>query len=326
MSSRPHVANGQPDQTIRRTGFRPGRWAYWTAVMAFALSLSPSAPADEAPPQDWFHVIALDRVTYAISEPKYWQANVSYLLLGSRSALLFDTGPGVYSIRPVVKSLTKLPITVVPSHLHFDHIGRIQEFSHIALLGNEALRREMHGDMLTLTTAQCLLRVPCSFRVAQWLTDGESIDLGNRHVSILGTPGHTPDSVTLVDSKRHWLFTGDLLNRGGSLYDVPGSDLTAVASSLHRLQAFARRGYTAYEAHSERPIPSGEFLKTSQGVLDAIGSFAHGKPVCLDGVPARQLDVNGFVVVLPSDADERLRPLASSTVEIDWRDKPCSST
>jgi hydroxyacylglutathione hydrolase len=302
------------------------RWAYWTVVMGLALSLSPSAPADEAPPQGWFHVIALDRLTYAISEPKYWQANVSYLLVGSKSALLFDTGPGVYSIRPVVESLTRLPITVVPSHLHFDHIGRIQEFSRVELLGIEALRREMHGDMLTLTAAQCLLRDPCSFRVARWLVDGQGIDLGDRQVSILSTPGHTPDSVTLVDAHRRWMFTGDLLNRGGTLYDVPGSNLGAVASSLARLRAFARKDYTAYEAHSERAIPSGEFLKTSQGILDAIASHAEGKPVCLDGVSARQLDVNGFVVVLPPDADERLRPLASSTVEIDWRDKPCSST
>ena len=294
--------------------------------MGLSLSLSPSAPADDAPPKEWFHVIALDRSTYAISESKYWQANVSYLLLGSKSALLFDTGPGVYSMRPVVESLTRLPITVVPSHLHFDHIGRIQEFPRIELLGIDALRRETHGDMLTLTVAQCLLRDPCSFRVARWLVDGESIDLGDRQVSILSTPGHTPDSVTLVDAGRHWMFTGDLLNRGGTLYDVPGSDLGAVASSLARLRAFARKDYIAYEAHSERAIPPGEFLKTSQGILDAIAGHAQGKPVCLDGVSARQLDVNGFVVVLPSDADERLRPLASSTVEIDWRDKPCSST
>jgi hypothetical protein len=122
------------------------------------------------------------------------------------------------------------------------------------------------------------------------------------------------------------MFTGDLLNRGGTLYDVPGSDLNAVAKSLGRLGAFAHKGYTAYEAHSERAIPSDEFLKTSQGVLDAIASRANGKRVCLDGVSAPQVDVNGFVVVLPSDADERLMPLASSTVEIDWRDKPRSST
>jgi len=268
----------------------------------------------------------IDKSTYALSEPRYWQANVSYLLVGSKLALLFDTGPGIYSIRPIVESLTSLPVMVVPSHLHFDHIGRIQEFAHVELLETGGLRDQMIGNTLTLSAAQCLLRSPCSLQVAQWRVDGESIDLGDRQLSILSTPGHTPDSVTLIDPARHRMFTGDALNRGGTLYDVPGSNLGSVVSTLMRLQAFARQGYIAYEAHSERAIPSDDFIKTSQGVLDAIAHREKGKPACLDGVPARQLDVNGFLIVLPSSADDRLKPLASSSAEIDWRHKPCQST
>ena len=63
---------------------------------------SESNARPESDPSDWFHVIQLDESTYAISEPRYWLKNVSYLLIGTRSALLFDTGPGVHSIRPVV--------------------------------------------------------------------------------------------------------------------------------------------------------------------------------------------------------------------------------
>jgi hypothetical protein len=73
------------------------------ALLAFAqVSGAISAPPvreDNAAPHDWYHIVKIDARTYALSEPKYWQRNVSYLILGSKQALLFDTGPGIYSIR-----------------------------------------------------------------------------------------------------------------------------------------------------------------------------------------------------------------------------------
>src|SRR3974390_3127442 len=64
------------------------------------------------PPADWFHIVRLDDRPHQLSEPKYWQQNVSYLLLGTRRGLLFDTGPGLYSIRSAVQKLTQLPLIV----------------------------------------------------------------------------------------------------------------------------------------------------------------------------------------------------------------------
>src|SRR5260370_29667298 len=115
-----------------RSADRAMRWRL--VIVVAALVSSPNATradpasADAVTPAGWFHVYSLDERTYAISEPKYWQQNVSYLLLGTRQALLFDTGPGLYSIRRVVASLTSLPLLVIPSHLHFDHVGDVHEF------------------------------------------------------------------------------------------------------------------------------------------------------------------------------------------------------
>src|SRR6185437_11615397 len=292
-------------------GAQSMRWATLALLLLVGSMRVGGASTSDTAPRDWFHVITLEDSTYAVSEPKSLQQNVSYLLVGSESALLFDSGPGVYSIRRVVESLTKLPVLVIPSHLHFDHIGRIGEFAAIALVAattgaanrqsehaGESLRRQASGGVLTLTPKQCLLRTPCSFHIARWLMEGEVIDLGDRHVAVLSTPGHTPDSLTLVDRERGQMLTGDLINRDGTLYDVPGSDLTQVVRSLERLAEFARRGYVAYEAHSERAIPPDLFLKVRRVVLGVMAGRGTGKPVCLDGVPARQFMVSGFTVIL----------------------------
>jgi hypothetical protein len=129
------------------------------ALLALApVGGAPSAPSvreDNSAPQDWYHIIKIDARTFALSEPKYWQRNVSYLILGSKQALLSDTGPGIYSIRDLVQRLTSLPVIVVPSHLHFDHVGRISEFTDMALLDKRELRSLVKDGVFTET--QCVL-------------------------------------------------------------------------------------------------------------------------------------------------------------------------
>src|SRR5260370_5505121 len=186
----------------------------------------------DAPPPGWFHVFSIDKETYAISEPMYWQQNVSYLLLGTKRALLFDTGPGIYGIRKVVESITKLPLVVIPSHLHFDHVGNLNEFDTVELLDTPALRAQIRNGHFTETATQFMLSRTDTFRVHGWLKDRQLIELGNRPVTLVCTPGHTPDSVSLVDASRRRMFRGDLVNRLLTLCDVPGSDIHAMANSL----------------------------------------------------------------------------------------------
>ena len=68
-------------------------------------------PAAESPASYWhddyFLVKQLDDRTYAIGEPRYYQQNFSYLIMGSERAVLFDAGPGYRDIRGVAESLTR---------------------------------------------------------------------------------------------------------------------------------------------------------------------------------------------------------------------------
>jgi len=294
------------------------------AALCAAARLAPAS--EEKPdlaPAGYFHIFKLDKQTYVISEPKYWQENVSYLLLGTQQALLFDTGPGIYSIKAVVRSITKLPVLVIPSHLHFDHVGDLQEFDDVRLLDTPALRAQVHDGYFVEPPEQFLLRTSKRYRVNGWIADGQTIELGGRAIRLLSTPGHTPDSVSLIDASHNRMFTGDIVNRIVTLVDVPGSDVTAMAASLRRLLELGPAGAPAYEAHSEKPIQSAELKMLAAGIAEIAAGHATSKPMCLGNVPMLRYDVGAFPIVLPTASGATLPPLGSATETLDWLGAAC---
>lgn len=86
---------------------------------------------------DWFTVEEIDKDTFVISEYKHWEETHCYLLMGSKSALLIDTGLGVSNIKNVVKTLTTKPIKVITTHIHWDHIGGHKYFENIGVFTEE---------------------------------------------------------------------------------------------------------------------------------------------------------------------------------------------
>jgi len=67
-------------------------------------------------PDQWFEVYKIRPGVFAIYEPHQFEEVISYLIVGSQKAILFDTGMGISNIKAVVEGLTKLPISVVNSH------------------------------------------------------------------------------------------------------------------------------------------------------------------------------------------------------------------
>ena len=210
---------------------------------------------------DWFALEEIAEGVTAIGEPRFHQNNWSYLIRGERRALLFDTGTGVRDMARLVRSLTNLPVTALPSHLHYDHTGGLWGFSTIAMADLPVLRAmERDGwfhasDELFLGRKAGMVWRPV--RVSGWLAPGAAIDLGGRRLDLVPTPGHSPDSVSLHESRTKLFFAADFIYPGPLYAQVPGSDLAAYLATARALGQSLTDENRILCAHGDPADPAG---------------------------------------------------------------------
>ncbi|MGW3660050.1 MBL fold metallo-hydrolase [Streptomyces sp. NPDC005151] len=72
--------------------------------------------------------------------------------------------------------------------------------------------------------------------VSRYLTDGDTIDLGNRQLTVLHLPGHTPGSIALYDPRAQMLFSGDIVYDDRLLDDIHGADQKDYVATMGRLR------------------------------------------------------------------------------------------
>jgi hydroxyacylglutathione hydrolase len=204
---------------------------------------------------DWYLIEDFGSGLFGIGEPKYHQINWNYLITGSERALLFDTGPGLRDITPVVASLTDRPVTALLSHLHFDHIGNFHRFAETALADLSILRAcERDGllyapEEMFLGSYENMTWVPHAIR--QWWPVGHRIDLGGTVLEIIATPGHSPESISLFDRERGILLAADFLYLGNLYGQIPGASLPDYLASAESLVEMLPADTLILGAHGE---------------------------------------------------------------------------
>jgi hydroxyacylglutathione hydrolase len=209
---------------------------------------------------NWFAFEEIDDQTVAIAEPRDYQYPVSYLLLGTERALLFDSGTGKRDIRPVVAALTDRPVTAAFSHAHYDHLGNHTRFERFAAFDHPELRARVRGSSFHPSLVQYLKFRRPHFPIHEWWAAWEQIDLGDRTLTVIPVPGHAPESVALLDRDRGQLFLGDFLY-SAELYVV---DIDRYLQSLQRLRDLTTGTETLLGAHGFPRVPYGHLSELEQ--------------------------------------------------------------
>jgi glyoxylase-like metal-dependent hydrolase (beta-lactamase superfamily II) len=135
-----------------------------------------------------------------------------YLVEGTEKTVLIDAGTNIKDLDRIVAAITKKPIILVATHVHGDHTGSsIDGFPEINI---------NPGD--TVLIPQVMAGYKGKIR---YLADGEVIDLGDRKLEVVFTPGHTPGSASFIDKDAGYGFSGDSFGSGNLLLTMDFSTL-----------------------------------------------------------------------------------------------------
>jgi glyoxylase-like metal-dependent hydrolase (beta-lactamase superfamily II) len=256
----------------------------------------------------WFQVYRIRPGIFAIYEPHQYEEVISYLIIGSKRALLFDTGLGIGDIRKVVSSLTALPVTVLNSHTHFDHIGGNWQFTDIIGVDTPFTHRNQagasHEQLRDVVVPERFCGPPPvgfkpesyaipGFKIARFVKDGDVIDLGDRQLEVLQTPGHTPDSLCLFDRKNKLLFTGDTFYLGPIFLYVPETSVADYQRSVERLAKLAAQVDLLLPSHNFPAEPPAMLTKLDTAIRDV----QSGKAKFRQDGNRREYSFDGFSIL-----------------------------
>lgn len=223
---------------------------------------------------DWFDVNYLAPKTYIIEEPTSSQGNVSYLILGDNKAIMLDTGSGEneplngFKIKPIINQLTPLPTTLIQSHFHFDHNQNISEFNTVGFPDLPFLRQSVSSNDVYNFTAEDLFigDHPSEVQVNEWLPVNTDIDLGNKIIQLVNIPGHTSESVAIIDKTNKMAFLGDYLYNG-TLFLFDNNDLETYKETVDYLISILDDEYRLFGAHGNPEINYGKLEKLSNFLI-----------------------------------------------------------
>ena len=237
---------------------------------------------------DWFQVYESAEGVYSIVEPNQFQETVSHLILGDERAVLFDTGLGLFPIRPVVERITDLPVTVLNSHTHYDHVGGNAEFSSILAIDTDYTRANMAGFSNARIREDFVPEAFCNglpdgvdvtkmhtraWQATEFVADGDILDLGGRRLEVLHVPGHTPDATALLDAENGLLFTGDTFYDAEIWLFVPETNLEEYDRAISRLANIEDDVKYLFGAHVAARVDAGPLAK----VRDAFHKLRSGQ-------------------------------------------------
>lgn len=218
---------------------------------------------------DDFDVVQIAPNVYKINE---FNLTTTFLIIGENKAVTIDCGTGIGNYLGCIRRLTDLPVTLLVSHAHVDHIGGRGQFDKMYLSEKDV--PIIKDVTLSARKGYVFLMKFLGFKVLKnklirytkvekepelgFLKDGDEIDLGGKTIRVFETPGHTKGSLSFLLKEDRILFTGDDVNPQCLMFLKHAENLETLKESYNKISSIS--GYdTIWASHLSDPISQETF-------------------------------------------------------------------
>lgn len=150
----------------------------------------------------------------------------------TKEVVIIDPGGDVDNILQVLNNDLMKPVYIIATHAHFDHIGGVKELQDAT--GCQFLLNKMDLPLVEKIVEQAEffgIEAPERPAIDMFIKEGDKIKVGNLHLKVIDTPGHTPGGISFyIDNKA---FVGDTIFQGSiGRTDLPGGSYETLICSI----------------------------------------------------------------------------------------------
>jgi glyoxylase-like metal-dependent hydrolase (beta-lactamase superfamily II) len=197
-----------------------------------------------------------------------------FLIKGTTKCLLIDSGLGRGDLKTYLSQFTGgLPIEVIFTHNHGDHIGQADQFI------RDSVEHIGEPDRPGLERLLKMRNIPDDVIAKNVVSahDGDRVDIGGRSVVIYAAPGHTPGSIVIYDEQTGNLFTGDAF--GSNSATIPDALwMQGTQTSLDIYWAVIKSARAKFgpnvkyimTGHNDRPLAGETYLDNLESALRSL--------------------------------------------------------
>ncbi|WP_149537250.1 MBL fold metallo-hydrolase [Siccirubricoccus phaeus] len=156
---------------------------------------------------------------------------------GTGKGVVIDPGGEVERIQAAIGELRIGVERILLTHGHLDHAGGATALQ-AALPGTPPIIGPDRRDQFLLESLEAQgAKYGLEMQNAtpdQWLSEGDTVEIGGESFGVLHCPGHTPGHVVFVSTALRVALVGDVLFRGSiGRTDFPYGDHAALLAAIH---------------------------------------------------------------------------------------------